>query len=1757
MTQASALTGTALSWIREDLDKQMNKVRLQVENIARNPLAGGAALAAANDDILQLKLTFETLVLNGAEQVMEEMYRLCSQLLEDENADRQQALEALMDGLVVLPAYLDRLQSGHQDIPVVLLPLINKLRSAHGEEELTEGTLFAPLLDVELPELEFVRRPGYNEPFEYFSKRMERQFESALLAWQQDQEDLSLLSALQGICETMRHRLKRYDLKRLWWVATEVVGGLMDGNAHNDVNLRRLLARLHLILQNILEGGEDAVDTATTTSVTQALLFHVAQARPGCRGLDLVRERFELDRLMPDREALMRAEGTLSGRDREMYESLSVAVQDELSLIKDALDLELRTGRVESDRREQSIEALNRLADTLRILGLVPAAESINEQLEAFEASADSSREEREALLVLLAERLLLVESALNEQIETLGDPLEEDPGTSFIDLPRHEQNRIRTRVLDEAVISVHMSEDAVRKRFSGDDAADPGTDLEEVWGALDLIDEEDVAVLSAELRDTVREKLHRVYAESGIPRHDLEALTDAMAALELFLAAKRDQQGNCSRFVNILRDRLETLSQERNTVVEMNPAPEEAGVAVEEASETQASQTYTAAEDPGQVDEPMDTPVPADSSTTTAPPVDTLADELPSTMDPELREIFLEEYEEVLESLQIAIPEWMASLDNVDALSRIRRAFHTLKGSGRMVGADELGDFSWQVEDMLNGLLEGRVENFADISIMVRLAQASLPALRQRLMQQPAGLSRGVINLIGQQAQGLGQGHSADWDALKDLLPAYLAGMLPGAIIPELGEPATATQDEAEGLLLQELRQNLKPIQEMLELISRDRGTVVTPEQVLAMHTIAGALAIKPEGRDDEIAKGLEATLHAQSSSARHFTNDSIWTMVSAVSHIQSRLDRLKGQAETAAPGDQGEIIDQLATLAEQLQSADAVAQEPVTGELDEPAIDEALREELAAEEPEFERDEELAEEPLAMEPPEEEQLDPDILAIFLEEAREVLERSDALLNEWRGDLLQLSLVQNLQREIHTFKGGARMAGLKVLGEFSHSMENLLERIAEQQLAPSVSAVQVLEDSCDRLQGWVDVVADGRVPDAGQALDLLLQQIQALEDVTSVPEIAPTPEPPAADEKTVHEMPDAPEPEPELVPGPGPTPEPRKKDGKAEAQQIKVASELLDSLVNAAGEVSIFRSRLDQQVGHLRSNMGEFDETMTRLREQFRKLDIEIETQIRSNYQTNTGDGAFDPLELDEFSTLHQLSRGLSETVSDLLNLQEMVEDNARKSEQLLLQQSRVSTELQEGLMKTRMVPFGSIATRLRRLVRGASKEMAKKARLELRMVGSSDELDRNVLSAITAPLEHMLRNSIVHGIEKPDARTGAGKDAEGEIAVTVESEATEFVIRIEDDGAGINLDAIRKRAVERGLLDPDVEPPRQQLYEFMMDSGFSTSSEVTKLAGRGVGMDVVSSEIKQIGGSLEIDSTPGQGTLFTIRIPFTLAVMQAIGVLAGKNRYLLPLASVVGVSRMLPDDYENLMAGESPIYAFAGQEYPVLDLEALLGEPARPLGRDNVSLLILNAGDQKAALRVPELLPHREVVIKPVGPQVSCVQGILGGSISADGDVVVILDPGPLIRHALLHGVSPAAPAAESFALPSHRLAMVVDDSITMRKVTSRVLEGHDFEVITARDGVDALEQLHDRTPDIMLFDIEMPRMDGYELTENVREDARLRDIPVIMITSRAGQKHRDRAKQAGANAYLTKPYTESDLIDEVNRLLSKDSD
>jgi chemosensory pili system protein ChpA (sensor histidine kinase/response regulator) len=776
---------------------------------------------------------------------------------------------------------------------------------------------------------------------------------------------------------------------------------------------------------------------------------------------------------------------------------------------------------------------------------------------------------------------------------------------------------------------------------------------------------------------------------------------------------------------------------------------------------------------------------------------------------------------------------------------------------------------------------------------------------------------------------------------------------------------------------------------------------------------------------------------------------------------------------------------------------------------------------------------------------------IDPDLLDIFLEESNDILDHSDGLLAKLRDSADDRELVTGLQRDLHTLKGGARMAGIFTVGELGHAMESLLEAVAEGRLKLDDVGVIVLERGFDRLHDMVGrisarkavampsgLIAQVEALSIGQALDGQRVQAEMAEDGQPAP-VAVRP----------------------LQPLSAPMEELAGEDEfagvRATQEQVRIRADLLDRLVNYAGEVAIYRARLEQQLGAFRSNLGELNQTTTRLREQLRRLEIETEAQIVARFQREgeTMDETFDPLELDRFSTQQQLSRALSESANDLVNLQGNLDEITRQYETLLLQQSRVSSDLQEGLMRTRMVPFDALVPRLRRVLRQAASDTGKQ--VQLKVDGASGEMDRNVLDRMTAPLEHMLRNSMAHGLELPAERRKAKKAEEGTVRIVVLREGSEVVLKVSDDGSGMDKKAIRAKAIERGLIKADAELTDDELYGLVLETGFTTAETVSRLAGRGVGMDVVYSEIRQLGGTLQIHSVEGKGTDFTIRLPFTLAVTQAVFVKIGETSFAVPIASVQGVGRIDRAELAKQLATDKPTFTYAGEEYAIHDIGRLIGHlPAKAQDSLQMPLLLARSGDLRTAICIDQVLGSREIVVKPVGPQVSSVPGIFGATIMGDGRVVVILDVAPLVRRqsavvreAIAETPLPEVPVAPAQKIP---VVMVVDDSITMRKVTGRVLERNNMEVLTAKDGVDAVEKMAERVPDLVLLDIEMPRMDGYEVAQNMRSDPRLKDVPIIMITSRTGEKHRQRAMEIGVDRYLGKPYQEPELMRNVFEML-----
>ncbi|WP_313085949.1 Hpt domain-containing protein [Pseudomonas sp.] len=1190
--------------------------------------------------------------------------------------------------------------------------------------------------------------------------------------------------------------------------------------------------------------------------------------------------------------------------------------------------------------------------------------------------------------------------------------------------------------------------------------------------------------------------------------------------------------------------------------------------------------------------------------------------------LDAEMVDIFLDEAVDLLDSAGGALERWLADPANQLALSALLRDLHTLKGGARMAEIRPIGDLAHELETLYEGLSDGRYQHTAELAALLLRSHDQLAVQLEQLqaksqmdqanalIERIRGYRQGVIPTFADEEKSSAVALSdsdSDSDVGADTADETGAATPSAANLSDTADfgpleessdptPSDATEN-ADGLdgsppsTADTAPQgaDLTAALEIVEGVSEaDFDGVAADSQsdeplaTLAAPKDDAAASERWDNRDPELVEifleeGFDIIERAGASLQRWM--DDVGNSFE-IETLQRDLHTLKGGARMADIGEIGDLAHELEYLYEGLCAGNyraspalfallqgchdrlAVMLEAVRGYQAVPNGDDLI---ATIRHFRDNPDEQLtipssvalrAAQDLTQSSAEAE-----ILDIFVEEADDLLEEMESALGRWEATRDSVGPLVDMMRVLHTLKGGARLAGQVGLGDMAHDLEQRLGEAQQQGGAWSDSLFLDVQGGYDALLKAVEAMRAQlqNEPDAefeaapspsvgdGPA-DAAVIRLETPIVAASIQ--APANKAPAKVLPFIRRAEQAAQ---------------DAASRRAPQELVKVPAELLEGLVNLAGETSIFRGRVEQQVSDVGFTLGEMEATIERVRDQLRRLDTETQAQILSRYQAEAeraGYDDFDPLEMDRHSQLQQLSRALFESASDLLDLKETLAARNRDAETLLLQQARVNTELQEGLMRTRMVPFDRLVPRLRRIVRQVAGELGKQ--VEFHVGNATGEMDRSVLERIVAPLEHMLRNAVDHGIETAAVRQAAGKPEQGNIRLELGREGGDIVLALSDDGAGINLHAVRRKAVERGLMLPGAELSDHEVLQFILEAGFSTAAQVTQISGRGVGMDVVHSEVKQLGGSMSIESTLGQGTRFLIRLPFTVSVNRALMVYSGEDLYAIPLNTIEGIVRVSPYELEAYYQPGASRFEYAGQTYELRYLGELLNNGQRPklVGQSlPLPVILVRSNEHSVAVQVDSLAGSREIVVKSLGPQFATVPGISGATILGDGRVVVILDLLATIRvlHAhLLTQQQPMPllgndePAETEVDRPT--LVMVVDDSVTVRKVTSRLLERNGMNVLTAKDGVDAITQLQERKPDIMLLDIEMPRMDGFEVATLVRHDEHLKDLPIVMITSRTGEKHRDRAMAIGVNEYLGKPYQESLLLETIQQLVKR---
>ncbi len=1812
----------ALAIVSAELSETIRNAQLALEDCV-DGRGGTTALNRTADLLHQARGALQITETYGAALLVEEM-ELSARYLAALRAGkgREDGLDALTRAMVQLPAYVERLLAGGRDIALVLLPILNDLRAARGQPLLSEGTLLLLNLSPEKKEQQSAARAGTGEDPVAVILKLRPKFQLALLGWIKGGETERYLDALAGIAAALEAAATREEMHRLWWVVGGVLEALKDGGLETSVALKRLLGQADRHLKQVIDEGIEVFDKHPVDDLMNNLLYYVARSTTAGERIAEIRRAFNLAELLPGDEQVEQAREALSAPSAKLMKTVGSAIKEDLGRVKDVLDIFVRTGMNKPSDLVQQLELLKKISDTLGVLGLGELRSDIDGEIDRLKNVVQRGGVASDTIILDIASTLLRVEDRLDQELVRATVPqAPREPEAEGEELPPAEAEdyqQVAESVMRECIINLARIKETVSQSLAADG---PVQGLDSVPTLVRGI-KAGLLMLNKTRAMEIIERIGQVVmlaaragGASELTQRETDRLADAIVSIEYYMETVKAGRSepwymldNAEACLAVLRGVIERLEQMPET---SPPEPEPAAAT----SRMALADIEAAGIEAGQLSAEAPPAAPAAAARVELKSLNVVAPDA-EHLDPELLELFIEEAKEEIATIDRRLPEWAEAPDDMELLITARRSFHTLKGSGRMVGAERIGEYCWSVENLLNRLIN---------RTLVRT-----PPMVEFILEA----AKAVAELVEQLE--IGSSPKRDVELLMARANAFAEGD-PNAAVLTPNPAAFARIDEQDALEMdpvlldifsKETSGHLSVIDDYLAACEGHSPPYdVTDKLYRACHTLHGSANMANVDRGVAVAGALNRFVRRVYDYGVGFEASGVEALEEASKAIVEIVNDINKPDRERT--DFSELIEHLKQLAEAVQQPDHTQFE----------VGQTARSPALADPPE------IAETAPATPPPADEELsgdepaepdyDAEIAAIFTEESAELLEATDEAFASWSADPAAES-AEELKRHLHTLKGGARMAGIAAMGDLSHEIETLLVSAAEGRVKASPNVVELLQKSIDELHRMRDTVIAGKAVPAATNLEQRIRHANAgfeladdshvevapvgdgdssaddaeatlftaepeetismvivdtplddepsatvdappvepgsleladeASDVTDVeaepreppgmpaePPVAP--EQPSADEVSAappEEAPPAVEAEPALELAASP-PASEGKPARAEARQgfARIDAELLENLLNAAGEISIYHSRLSQQISSFEFNVEELDQTVQRLREQLRKLEIETEKQIMHSHQETLVVQDFDPLELDRYSNIQQLSRALAESTNDVGSIKDLLANLTTEAEGLLVQQSRVTAELQDGLMRTRMVPFERHVGRLTRLVRQAADEAGKRA--ELAVEGASGELDRQVLDKMLPPFEHMLRNAVVHGLEAAEERQSNGKPSVGRITIRLHREGSEMVIDVADDGRGLDVDAIRRKAYERDLLKPDSKVTDEEIMELILTPGFSTAAAVTQSAGRGVGMDVVANEVKKLGGSLRISSVTGQGTNFTVRLPFTLAITQALIVRTGDEVYALPLPSVEGVARIPRAEVERLLSQPEPSYQYGEQSYKFRHLGMYLGGQAAKLPDDEayIPVILVRAGEYSAALLTDEMLASREIVVKSVGPQLAGIRGIAGATILGDGRIVLILDINALVRTG-----APVVELKKAAPTPSddRPLALVVDDSITVRRVTERFLERHGMRAMTAKDGLDAISVMQDARPDIILLDIEMPRMDGYEFASHVRNDDRVADVPIIMITSRVGDKHRARAIELGVNDYLGKPYQDAQLLEAIRRQLDE---
>lgn len=1692
-----------LNWVKDQINQLLDSVLANVSTVQGN-MHDTSPMRFSQTSLYQASGALDMVGLEGCKRFCSELEKLAGKLEKKTINATPELIDAFEKAVKSLKSYLQDLLNGSPDIPLRLYSVLNPIVKAQGET-LEESELFFPDTSNSAPKS--VPSKELSES-EYVAFMVEQRvaYQKSLLNWLQTKQ-ISAVETMATAVSNVSQAQQNTSNKTLWWAASAFAESLEQKEIAENSGAKRLCRKLDQELRQFADGVNKPHN-----NLLRDILYYVAISDIDKASVHQVKEVFELDQLI-DKKSSANYIGDSIGADETALVQQLIEELEKLKELWDEISNTIDFSKMDANAGQAPVHLDNvlitKFSDTLATscaitqnLSQVLIVDVYSVLQQASNTLRDDASKVNHAALIEIAAALNLIETSLH-----------------------HYQNLDPDRIqkLHSELLRLEaISSGEIYDKLEGDRAGELDRDtvkavvihiqesLKIVEQALDSFFRNPTETAPLTLTPQPLKQVAAVFEMLGIAMPT--AITNACNSfIQHFQQvgyvpsqAHFELVAESLSMVGLYADEMPKVRPESEQALEgalqrLNAALAEAGLDVAEVTNEAPEHALEAniQAGVGVVDiRTVQEKVQATPATPATPEIADGPSVVDKAFDAELLDIYLTEAEEVLAHIAQNCQALRVNATDNEALVEVRRSFHTLKGSGRTVGLSALGEIAGKVEFFLNDVLDKKstlntqqILSLEQVSAAFAGWAAELRANNQVDVNQEAWVAR---------VEAFAQAGVASDEKAKVKKPDEQV------IIGGTRKMGRAFFD----IFVTESGLNVSILEQDVAKLTADSNLLPSKEARVAAHTLASNALAAEFTQMGELGRALEHWLDEINAiwSSQHLD-----LYASTVKSLAAMWQKISEKRNPRAASALIKVLSQATQLAIQNKELSVTFAEP------EHVDEEIVMQSSDAERDAFESEErQSAEENTDIEVKlitegkpyllrgglEAGQVDQELLTMFIEEANEILPEVGSELRAWRTNPKQTDHPDALQRALHTLKGSARMAGQSALGDAVHELEDHVIR------------------SLKRKNEAIDF----------DNMFVGLDKIGAFFDET----MGNTPEE-TIDQIRVDDA----------------KPAGRTTDRKA--QFLRMRADTLDRLINDAGEISIIRSRLDRELTGFKQSSNDLTESVTRLRGYLRELEIEAETQMQSRMsilqETNE---TFDPLEFDRFTRLQELTRMIAESVNDVGTIQTGLIANLDQSEAALQQQNRMNRDLQQSLLSARMLPFKQISERMQRIVRQTARELKKS--VDLVIDGEDTEIDRSVLDRLGAPLEHLLRNAVAHGIEAPSERRANGKPDTGTITLKVRQENDEIHIAVSDDGAGINLQKVKEKAIKNKLLDENAEISEQALMSIIFESGFSTADKISQISGRGVGLDVVRNDVSGLGGRVDLNSEFGKGSTFNVQLPVTLSVTQVLVVRSGDAIYALPVAMIEQAQKIKRLDLINAYkAGE---IKWADKQYPLHYLSKLLDhQEHQPEDHAYVSVLLLRSASYNIALHVDEVIGNLEAVMKPIGVQLARVPGIVGATVAGDGSIVLIINPVQLANRDLLAVGSVVVKATKAKAPKAvvKRRILVVDDSLTMRKVLGRLLEREGFEVLVAKDGMDAMQLLQETTPDAILTDIEMPRMDGFGLSRNIRDDARTANTPLIMISSRTADKHQNLAREIGVDAFFGKPVQDDELISKVNELLA----